>query len=182
MKYRIFYRKSLVLLVTSVSSIALLIAPAGFVVDSSAKAAGAGHGYSDEPVTRPWNGTWSGVTTVNGNCANGGLLGVDSGTGQAEHMGSSTHLSTYCLDPVTLTGSGIGVETAANGDELYFRLTLQIIMTSASGGIWMEAETVIGGTGRFAGATGSSTSSGTFTFTSPTTTVWEGTHTGTLTY
>jgi hypothetical protein len=179
MKYTIFYRKSLVLLV---ASIALLTAPTGFVAGSVAEAAGAGHEYSDEPATRPWNGTWSGVTTINGNCANGGLLGVDSGTGQAEHMGSSTHLSAYCLDPVTLTGSGIGVETAANGDELYFRLTLRITVTSAGGGIWMEAETVIGGTGRFAGATGRSTSSGTFTFTSPTTTVWEGTHMGTLTY
>lgn len=182
MKYRIFYRKSLVLLVASVAFIALLTAPAGFVAGSVSEAAEAGHGYSDEPVTRPWNGTWSGVTTIIASCENGGLLGVDSGTGQAEHMGSSTHLSTYCLDPVTLTGSGIGVETAANGDELYFRLTLQITVTSASGGIWMEAETVMGGTGRFSGATGSSTSSGTFTFTSPTTTVWEGTHTGTLTY
>lgn len=140
------------------------------------------YGYSEQRVTRPWSGTWSGDTTFVGTCGNGALLGIDSGTGYAEHMGNSTHVSTYCLDPVTWNGSGTGVETAANGDELYFQLTLQIIWTSASDGIWREAETMTGGTGRFVGATGSSTSSGTFTLTSPTTTVWEGTHTGTLTY
>lgn len=145
--------------------------------------AGTDHVYSDQRVTRPWTGTWSGNGAVVGTCNDGAfLLMVDSGTGEADHMGSSSHLTAYCMDPVTWTGAGGGVETAANGDELHFQLTLQIIWTSASDGIWREVETVTGGTGRFVGATGSSTSSGTFTLTSPTTTVWEGTHAGSLTY
>jgi hypothetical protein len=143
----------------------------------AALVAGASDASSGQAQPRPWRGTWSGAGTVVGSCGNGTLLVEDNGTGYAEHMGNSTHLSTYCLDPVTLNGSGIGVETAANGDELHFDLTIQIILTSASDGIWQEAETVTGGTGRFVAATGSSTSSGTFTLTSPTTTVWEGTHT-----
>lgn len=182
MKYRIFYRKSLVLLVASVASIALLTAPAGFVAGSVAEAGGASHGYSDQRVTKRFNATWSGDTAIVGSCENGFLLMLDVGPGYSTHMGKSTWSSTYCTDPVTWNGSGIGVATGADGDEIRFQITLHFIWNSSSGGNWTEEETAIGGTGRFAGATGSSTSSGTFTMTSATTAVWEGTTTGTYSY
>jgi hypothetical protein len=179
MRYTIFKRKSLVLLVTTIA----LLTAAGFVAGLDAKAAGAGDGNSGQRVTRSYDATWtSGDTTIIGNCENGALLMVDSGTGYCEHLGKATWSSTYCTDPVTWLGSGIGVATAANGDEIRYRITLRFIWTSPSGGNWFETDTAMGGTGRFVGATGSGTSSGTFSMTSATTAVWDGTSTGTFTY
>ena len=150
----------------------------------AALVAGADSGHSSQRVTRTYNATWpSGNTTILGSCENPALLlFVDSGTGHCEHLGNTTWSSTYCVDPVTWNGSGIGVTTAANGDEVRFQIALRFIWSSPSGGTWSEADTALGGTGRFVGATGSGTSNGTFTMTSATTAVWEGTSTGTFSY
>lgn len=150
---------------------------------AAALVAGAGDGNSDQRVTRSYNATWtSGDTAIIGYCEDGALLMVDRGTGYSEHFGKATWSSTYCMDPVTWHGSGIGVATAANGDEARFQIRLHFIWTTPSGGNWTEDDAAMGGTGRFAGATGSGTSRGTFTMTSATTAVWDGTSTGTLTY
>jgi hypothetical protein len=150
----------------------------------AALVAGADSGYSDQCVTRTYNATWtSGDTAILRNCENGALLlFLDSGAGYCEHLGNTTWSSTYCVDPVTWNGSGIGVATAANGDEVRYHIAIHFTWTSPSGGTWTEADTVLGGTGRFVAATGSGTSEGTFTMTSATTAVWEGTSTGTLCY
>jgi hypothetical protein len=131
---------------------------------------------------RSWNGTWNGDATIVGTCESGALLFVESGTGNMEHMGQTAWSNKYCMDPVTWTGSGNASMTAANGDKIHVQTSLQFTWTSAGGGDWVEAETVVSGTGRFAAATGSSHSKGTFTLTSPTTAVWEGTTTGMLSY
>lgn len=133
-------------------------------------------------LTKGCSGRWTGDATIIGNCENGGLSFVESGTGHIEHMGKTTWSNQYCMDPLTWTGSGTATETAANGDKIFVQTTPHFIWTSPTGGTWIEEETVTGGTGRFAGATGSSHSKGTFTLTSPTTATWEGTTIGTLWY
>lgn len=130
----------------------------------------------------PWNGTWTGDAKIGGNCENGGLSFMESGTGYMEHMGKTTWSNQYCMDPVTWTGSGTAVETAANGDKIFVQTMPHFTWTSPTAGNWVETETVTGGTGRFAGATGSSHSKGTFTLTSQTTAIWEGTTIGMLSY
>lgn len=142
---------------------------------------GPGGATAKSPM-KPWRGTWSGDFTIVGKCEDEKLSIVESGTGYMEHMGKTAWSNKYCMDQATWTASGNAVETAANGDEIHLRTSLQVIWTSPSGGDWVETETVVGGTGRFAAATGVSHSSGTFTFTSPTMAVWDGTTTGTLSY
>ena len=140
-------------------------------------------GAAAKSPMKPWRGTWSGDLTIVGNCEDGALLIVENGTGYMEHMGKTGWYNQYCLDPVTWTAtSEKAIETAANGDEIHVRTSLQVIWTSASNGNWIETETVISGTGRFATAKGVSHTGGTFSFTTPTTAVWEGTTTGMLSY
>lgn len=143
---------------------------------------GVGNGYSDESRPRPFSGTWNGEVAIIGNCEDGTLLVSERDTGVAEHTGNSTYVSTYCMDPVNWTATGVAVLTAANGDQIYASIALRLVWTSPSTGYWFESETWSGGTGRFTIATGSTTSSGTFWATSATTFALEGTHTGTLSY
>jgi hypothetical protein len=140
-------------------------------------------GAAENGAMRPWRGTWSGELTIIGNCEGSALLIVENGIGYMEHMGRTGWYNKYCLDPVTWTAtSENAVETAANGDEIHVRTSLQVIWTSATSGNWIETETVISGTGRFSAAKGVSHTGGTFSFTTPTKAVWEGTTTGMLSY
>ncbi len=149
----------------------------------AALAAGADYGYAAQCVTRQYKATWRGDTAIVGSCEDDAfLLMVDSGGGESEHLGKSRWSSTYCVDPVTWNGSGIGVATAANGDEIRFLIAIHFTWTSPSTGSWFETDTAMGGTGRFVAVTGSGTSSGPLTMTSATTAIWEGTSTGTLCY
>jgi len=129
---------------------------------------------------KPWNGVWTGDATIVSSCENNGLSFVETGTGYMEQMGKTTWSNHYCMDPVTWTGSGTATETAANGDKIFVKTTPHFTWTSPTAGNWVETEVVTGGTSRFAGAAGSSHSKGTFTLTSQTTAVWEGTTIGML--
>jgi hypothetical protein len=142
---------------------------------------GAVNATANSPM-KSWNGTWIGDATIVGNCKNGTLLFVESGTGLVEHMGKTTWSSKYCMDPVTWTGSGNTVERAENGDEIHVKTSVVFTWTSASTGNWVSKETIVSGTGRFAAASGGSHSSGTFTLTSSTTAEWEGTTNGLISY
>lgn len=75
------------------------------------------------------------------------------GTGTASHLGRFTMVGTITLNLATASGTGTGVYTAANGDELQVTSTGQAVL---AGGIATVTEhvTVTGGTGRFADATG----------------------------
>ena len=149
---------------------------------AAALSAGAGGATAQSP-TKSWTGTWNGNLTIIGTCESGALLIVESATGQMQHTGKTAWSDTYCMDPLTWTASGTaGVYTAANGDEIHVQMSLQVMWTSPDGGTWSDTETIISGTGRFATASGSNHTEGTFTFTSPTTEFWDGTTTGTLSY
>jgi hypothetical protein len=146
---------------------------------------GAGSAAAPSPTKswKSWNGTWIGDATIVGKCENGGQLFVESGVGFVEQMGKSKWSDKYCMDPTTWTASGRNaVITAENGDKVYLKITLLFTWTSRTAGNWVEHETVIGGTGRFAAASGGSHSAGTFTLTTPTTAEWAGTETGMIAY
>lgn len=80
------------------------------------------------------------------------------GTGTATHLGRYTEVSDLTLDFATLTGIEHETLTAADGDLLY--VTAAVHATPNADGVTVnvvEDATVTGGTGRFAGATGSYT-------------------------
>jgi hypothetical protein len=77
-------------------------------------------------------------------------------------MGTATQLGHFMLDvrlvvdPATRTAVGVYGFTAANGDTLYAEFTGQATPTEIPGVLYIEESAIItGGTGRFAGATGS---------------------------
>jgi hypothetical protein len=78
------------------------------------------------------------------------------GEGTASHLGRFTVVADFTLNLATATGSGSVTYTAANGDVLTGTVTGQAVV---GGGIAVVTETVTitGGTGRFAGATGTLT-------------------------
>jgi hypothetical protein len=95
---------------------------------------------------------------------------VQEGYGQATHLGRFTTRMTFCtditdlMDDGTLTGDesapynkGQGVLIAANGDELYFTIEGVVIPTDQPGYDFefQDPFTFTGGTGRFAGVSGS---------------------------
>lgn len=147
---------------------------------------GAGGAGANSPTKawKSWNGTWIGNATIVGNCADGTLQFVESGVGFAEQSGMSKWSDKYCMDPTTWTASGRNaVITAENGDKVFMKIELLFIWNgNKTGGTWIEHETIIGGTGRFAAATGGSHSRGTFTLTDPTHAEWDGTDTGLISY
>lgn len=87
------------------------------------------------------------------------------GTGNLSHLGMSSSKIKPCLSPLFSgtehIGDHVGVEcasfVAANGDELYLYTHPYDLMTSGPYGIGTCTADFVGGTGRFASATGSFT-------------------------
>jgi hypothetical protein len=82
--------------------------------------------------------------------------------GLVSHLGRITSRDYYaCLNPVTLAFSGRYVYVAANGDTIDGGYAGRFVPTASPGVLAIDAHWFIdGGTGRFAGATGSGTASG----------------------
>jgi hypothetical protein len=79
-------------------------------------------------------------------------------TGEATHLGKFTLDVPHIVDRVTRTAVGTYEFTAANGDKLYAEFTGLASPTEIPGVLYIEeTATITGGTGRFAGATGSFT-------------------------
>ena len=79
-------------------------------------------------------------------------------TGTATQLGQFTLDVPHVVDPATRTAAGSYQFTAANGDTLYAEFTGQATPTEVPGVLYIEETAIItGGTGRFAGATGSFT-------------------------
>jgi hypothetical protein len=77
-------------------------------------------------------------------------------TGNATHLGRLTLNVPHVVDPATRMAVGSYQFTAANGDVLYADFTGQATPTETAGVLYIEeTATITGGTGRFAGATGS---------------------------
>jgi hypothetical protein len=86
------------------------------------------------------------------------MLVDGSGTGRAKHLGQFTYTYEFVVD-LSSTGIGIGVGsaefTAANGDS--FSTTTTGLGVTVAPGVdrVVEQHLIVGGTGRFAGASGS---------------------------
>jgi hypothetical protein len=92
-------------------------------------------------------------------------------TGNATHLGRFALEIPHVVDPATRTAAGTYEFTAANGDKLYADFTGTATPTATPGVLSIEETAIItGGTGRFAGATGSFTSERLYDTTAGTTT------------
>lgn len=117
---------------------------------------------------RPWKESYraSGTIAPDAQCPAPLLLESDQGSGTATHIGNYTIVNSHCLNPTTgaLTG-GTFVKTAANGDQLFgtYVGSASVIQPPSPVGIFSVSGTVTftGGTGRFAGATGTTSMAGT---------------------
>ena len=119
------------------------------------------------PIERPWSGecdvaaTFTGPTTLR-----------IVGTCQLAHLGRVQVVADQTIEvgATGITYRNTATYTAANGDEL--RTTNVGVATPNADGLTLQgSETAVGGTGRFAGATGTATLAGSVRFTSQTTTI-----------
>jgi hypothetical protein len=102
----------------------------------------------------PFSGSWDAVETA---VVQPPFLLVDSNAaGHATHLGRYTATFDFQVDLRTGTASGSFTMTAANGDTLFGTFTGHATPGGSLAAI-VETDTILGGTGRFAGATGSFT-------------------------
>lgn len=104
----------------------------------------------------PFKGSDRGGFQLPGACPGGNLERVViNGTGHATQLGAYAYAATECFDPVSGAFAGSSTLTAANGDALTGTYEGQVSVTGDPNVIAYEEELkVTGGTGRFAGATG----------------------------
>jgi len=108
-----------------------------------------------------------------------GFLNVQQGSGTEPTIGNFTTTITFCVDPTTF--QYINSESSfidANGDELFIDINGQVLPTTEPGYDleFKDPFTIIGGTGRFEGATGSGTTNSFVNSTTQRTDhVWSGT-------
>ncbi len=117
--------------------------------------------------TVPWKESYkaSGTVALDPSCTNFQLLTSLQGGGTATHVGKYTIVNSHCVDPVTgVLTDGTFTKTAANGDQLFgtYVGNSTVIQPPAPVGIFSVTGTLTftGGTGRFAGATGTATMAG----------------------
>jgi hypothetical protein len=109
-------------------------------------------------VTRPWEGRCSGHGVIRPD-----FVTLDiTGTCQLSHLGLTTMVG---VETIGATLNAIHTFTAANGDLLYTTTVgTATLKPDFSGVNFSNIETVTGGTGRFANATGTATRIGSSTF------------------
>jgi hypothetical protein len=140
--------------------------------DQSSPVSPSGGSSVDLPVTaaagaRPFKESYhsTGTITADAQCPSPLLLESYRGGGTATHIGKYDIVNSHCLDPATgaLT-NGTFVKTAANGDQLFgtYAGTTSVIQPPTPIGVFEITGTLTftGGTGRFTGATGTTTMSG----------------------
>jgi hypothetical protein len=113
----------------------------------------AGPATASEQV--PFRGTLAGIATVTP--LNPPIVAVRiEATGTATHLGRFALVAPHTVNQATLTAVGTYLITAANGDTITADLAGTATMVEPPNVISItETATVTGGTGRFAGATGS---------------------------
>ena len=107
------------------------------------------------------------------------------GTCHLHHIGLTHVVATQIIIPNpdgTLLITQVHVYTAANGDELFANAVAIGTFTTPTSVSFSGTETYVGGTGRFANASGSATLNGTADFTSATGGVGQYTTQGTVSY
>ena len=129
-------------------------------------AAGAGANQGRRPTYGMWTGTdyFVGPCPDTTNFPPGAFLVVNIGQGVMTHIGKSSFIAVGCVyftSETSLEGSGWMIVTASNGDTLHVS-TESTNDLSVIPGRWTEHETVVGGTGRFEGASGETDTEGIF--------------------
>jgi len=103
----------------------------------------------------PFKGTLAGTAVVTPLNPPMVAVRIDA-TGTATHLGTFTLVAPHVVNQATLVGVGTYLITAANGDVITADLAGTAVMVEPPYVIAItETATVTGGTGRFAGATGS---------------------------
>jgi hypothetical protein len=104
----------------------------------------------------PFRGSDEGGFQLPGACAGGSLEEVViGGTGRATQLGAYTYSATECFDAVSGAFAGSATLTAANGNAITGTYQGQVSGTADPDVITYQEELELtGGTGRFAGATG----------------------------
>jgi hypothetical protein len=106
----------------------------------------------------PFKGSFEGDVTVTPLTPPFVMVDVEA-TGEATHLGTFTLDIPHVVNRATRTAAGSYEFTAANGDKVYAEFTGLASPTEVPGVLYIEeTATITGGTGRFAGATGSFTS------------------------
>lgn len=103
----------------------------------------------------PFRGTLAGTATITP--LGGPMVAVEiTASGTATYLGRFTLLAPHVVNQATLTATGTYLITAANGDTITADLAGTARMVEPPNIVAItETATVTGGTGRFAGATGS---------------------------
>ena len=131
------------------------------MVLSSVAVAGNGGGpeKAHNPHPRPIMGGLSGEATFPLSSECEAITGAwwqthTAATGEMDHLGLTEHYSTHCstLDGLNLV-DGEGTFVAANGDEVWTTYSAQLIAPPPVM-VFLTEYTVVGGTGRFEGASG----------------------------
>ena len=124
-------------------------------------------------VTRPWEGSCAGTGIIR---SDGITLDI-TGTCQLSHLGRTTMVGVETLGAVL---NAVHTFTTANGDLLHTTTTgYAVLKPDFSGVNFFNTETITGGTGRFANASGVATRNGSSNFSDGSGT-WE--IVGTITY
>ena len=128
------------------TTLALLALTLGLVVSASASVAVA------VAAETPFRGTLDAVETSQFVFP---IASIDrEGTGTATYLGKYTEHVTQQVNVLTMSSTGASTFTAANGDTLTASIAGQATPTSPGVLSLVEVYTITGGTGRFAGATG----------------------------
>ena len=105
----------------------------------------------------PFKGSFEGDVTHTPIDANNDSVLVEA-TGNATRLGLFTLDIQHVVNRPTMTAVGTYEFTAANGDKVYADFSGMASLTGIPGVLYVEEDAIItGGTGRFAGATGSFT-------------------------
>ena len=96
----------------------------------------------------PFKGTLHATEAVEGN------LHSLSGTGNGTQIGQFGYAAAITVDEATGQGLGTVVWTAANGDQIFASTTGEVLGLDFPNLFLAETQIITGGTGRFAGATG----------------------------
>jgi hypothetical protein len=133
-----------------------LVAVVVVIVPAAALAGADGAGRGSEPhqapkaIDRPLRGRSTGINTVN---LQSGAATYES-SGHLSHLGAVTNAGIQTISFIgnTIRFTGTGTTVASNGDELFATFSGTATVTSAAAATTVN--TITGGTGRFAGATG----------------------------
>jgi hypothetical protein len=135
----------------------------------------------------PFQGTFPHEQDViSSTCALPTICAIFSGTGELRHLGRTTESGVASFNAVLFFTTGCSPETgtdtltAANGDQVSLTFTGQVCATGPNSGQDTLTYTITGGTGRFAGASGTGSLLSRFILTSPTAGTSVSTFSGTI--